>query len=260
MRIKKQGIVLLAAATLATSAFADEAKREGVIVSRTANALNVRTQQGPLTVNLTPGTSIKMAAGLSRKTRLPRTLIPGLIIQVKGDQQGNTITAASIEYKDRDFRSAVATRAGTQQQFAQAAAERKDLRSAIIAGQEYEIRKEITVYFATGKSVIAPQYKTQLHDLAQQAPSFGNYRISVLGFADPTGNAAANEKLSLRRAVAVSDYLRQTGLIQPARVLSPSAMGEGTTAPDEAAPTSNDQARRVVVRVVTSKLASAPQQ
>ena len=86
-----------------------------------------------------------------------------------------------------------------------------------------------------------------------KAPTFGNYRISVLGFADQRGNAEANERLSLRRAGAVSNYMRQTGLIQPGRVLAPSAMGEGTTAPGEAAPTSDEEARRVVVRVVTPK-------
>ena len=66
-------------------------------------------------------------------------------------------------------------------------------------------------------------------------------------------DAAANERLSLKRAAAVSNLLRQSGHIQPGRVLSPSAMGEGTVAPGETAPASNDEARRVVVRVVTPK-------
>src|SRR4029450_2430002 len=96
-------------------------------------------------------------------------------------------------------------------------------------------------------------YKQQLRALAQKAPTFGNYRISILGFADPRGNAAAHERLSQNRAAAVSNYLRQSGHIQPGRVLSPSAMGEGTAAPGEAAPTSNDEARGVVVRLVTPK-------
>ena len=115
------------------------------------------------------------------------------------------------------------------------------------------IQDETIVYFETGSSAIATSYRDNLKTLAQKAPSFGNYRISILGFADPQGNAAANERLSLKRAGAVSNYLRQTGLIQPGRVLSPSAMGEGTAAPGETAPTGNNEARRVVVRVVTPK-------
>jgi len=115
------------------------------------------------------------------------------------------------------------------------------------------IREEAAVLFPTGSAVISASYKQKLRELAEKAPSFGNYRISVLGFADPKGNAAANEKLSAKRALAVSNYLRQTGHIEPGRVLSPSAMGEGTTAPGEAAPAGHDAARRVLVRVVTPK-------
>jgi outer membrane protein OmpA-like peptidoglycan-associated protein len=156
------------------------------------------------------------------------------------------VTAANIRYKDKDWRTAIATKAGTTEQFA-------ELRKAIIEGHEYVIREEATVYFPTGSAVVGASYKERLRELASKAPSYGNYRISILGFADPRGNAAANERLSQKRAAAVSNYLRQTGHIQPGRVLSPSAMGEGTTAPGEATPTGNDEARRVVVRVVTPK-------
>src|SRR5262249_29241273 len=159
---------------------------------------------------------------------------------------GGSVTAEKIEFKERDWRSAIAAKAGTTAEFA-------ELRKAIIEGQEYVIQAETTVYFPTGSSVVAEQYKTELRALAEKAPSFGNYRISILGFADSRGNAAANERLSQKRAAAVSNYLRQTGKIQPGRVLSPSAMGEGTTAPGEATPSNNDEARRVVVRVVTPK-------
>ena len=253
MRNGGQHLALLVTLTFSTAALADAVKREGVIVSRAENILHVQTKDGPLNVVVTPETPIKEEKGLALKTREARTLIPGLIIQVQGDQQGDTLNAAKIQYKDRDFRSAVATRAGTSAQFAQAASERAEMRKAIIEGQEYAIRDEVTVHFATGSAAIDAQSKQMLLELAHKAPSFGNYRISILGFADPRGSAEANERLSRARASAVSNYLRQSGAIQPARVLSPSAMGEGTAAPGEAAPTSNDSARRVVVRVVTPK-------
>ena len=144
--------------------------------------------------------------------------------------QGTTLTAESIEFRERDWRTAVATRAGTT-----------ELRQAIIDGNEYVIQEEVTVLFASGSVAIASQYQEQLRAIARNASSHGNYRVSVLGFADPQGDAAANERLSLRRAGAVSNFLRQTGSIEPGRVLSPSAMGEGTTAPGEAAPTSNER-------------------
>ena len=249
----RRRLALLFTLTLTTAAFADAVKQEGVIVSRSENVLHIRTKDGPLNVVVAPDTPIKEAKGLALKPREAKTLIPGLIIQVQGDQQGDTVTAAKIQYKDRDFRAAVATRAGTASQFAQAANERAEMRAAIIGGQEYAIRDEVTVHFTTGSAVIDATSKQPILQLAHKAPSFGNYRISVLGFADPRGSAEANERLSRNRAAAVSNYLRQSGAIQPARVLSPSAMGEGTAAPGEAAPASNDDARRVVVRVVTPK-------
>jgi outer membrane protein OmpA-like peptidoglycan-associated protein len=245
--------LFVAAFAVAVPALAEEVKREGVIISSGQNGLNVRTREGPLTVIVTPTTKIRESKGLSKKTREPATLIPGLIIQVEGDQQGDTVTAEEIEFKERDWRSAIATKAGTTEQVERATAEREELRRAIVEGQEYVIREETTVYFATGSASIASQYQQQLRQLAQKAASHGNYRVSILGFADQRGNAEANERLSLRRAMAVSNYLRQTGLVQPGRVLSPSAMGEGTVAPEEAAPSSDNQARRVVVRIVTPK-------
>jgi len=234
-------------ASVAATAVAEEVKTEAVITSVSGNTINAKTMAGPLTVVLTPSTKISQTSGLAKKDkRDARSLIPGLIFTVQGDMQGQTVTAEDIRFKEKDWRTAVATKAGTTEQFA-------ELRKAIIEGQEYVIQQETTVYFPTGSSVIGAQYKQQLRDLAQKAPSYGNYRVSILGFADPRGNAAANERLSLKRAGAVSNYLRQSGHIEPGRVLSPSAMGEGTIAPGEAAPSSNDQARRVVVRVVTPK-------
>jgi outer membrane protein OmpA-like peptidoglycan-associated protein len=243
---KKAMSLVTAALMLSAPALAESVKTEAVIVSNSNGQLTARTRQGPISIVVTPATTIKEAKGLSKKTRDATTLIPGLIIQVQGDQQGQAISASRIEFKERDWRSAIAAKAGTTEQFA-------ELRKAIIEGQEYVIQKEATVYFATGKSTIAPEYKAQLRALAQQAPSLGNYRVSVLGFADQRGNAEANERLSLKRAGAVSNYLRQTGLIEPGRVLSPSAMGEGTAAPGETPPASDDEARRVVVRLVTPK-------
>lgn len=254
---KQRGFALFAAALMVTtSAIAQQVEREGVIVSRNQNQLNIRVPGGNMTVVVTPQTRIRenrSGALAGSRDSTPDRLIPGLIIKAEGDQQGNTLTANEIEFRERDWRAAIASTAGTQQQFAQAAEERAALRQAIIDGNEYEIRQEATVHFATGSTAITAADQAELRALAQAAPGFGNYRISIIGFADSRGNPAANERLSLRRAIAVSNYLRQTGAIQPGRVLSPTAMGEGNLPPEMAAPTSDADARRVVVRVVTPK-------
>ena len=247
MGFGKAGLMAFAAVVISSSALAEQTKVEAVITKVEGHTITARTMNGPLTVVLTPSTTIAQTSGLaSKKTRDAKALIPGLIFTVDGDLQGQTITAQHIRFKEKDWRTAISTKAGTTEQFA-------ELRKAIIEGQEYVIREEATVYFPTGSAAVAASYKKSLQELARKAPSYGNYRISILGFADPRGNATANERLSQKRAAAVSNYLRQTGHIQPGRVLSPSAMGEGTTAPGETAPAGNDEARRVVVRVVTPK-------
>ena len=239
------GALLASVATV--PALAEEAKVEAVITSVDGNTINARTVNGPLTVVFSDTTKITQTSGIAKRERRDaKALLPGLIFTAEGDLQGQTLTAEDIKFKEKDWKTAVATKAGTVEQFT-------ELRKAIIEGQEYVIQDEVTVYFKTGSAVVAQSYKDELRALAQKAPSYGNYRLSILGFADPRGNAAANERLSLKRAGAVSNYLRQTGLIQPGRVLSPSAMGEGTTAPGETTPSNNDEARRVVVRVVTPK-------
>lgn len=247
MQFRKLGLMSLGAIMISSSALAEPVKTEAVITKVEGSTISAKTINGPITVQLTPSTKIVQTSGLaSKKTRDARALIPGLIFTVQGDMQGQSVTADDIRFKEKDWRTAIATKAGTTEQFA-------ELRNAIIDGQEYVIREEAAVYFPTGSAIVGATYKDRLRQLAQKAPSYGNYRISILGFADPRGNAAANERLSLKRAGAVSNFLRQTGHIQPGRVLSPSAMGEGTTAPGEAAPAGNDEARRVVVRVVTPK-------
>jgi OmpA-OmpF porin, OOP family len=246
---------LAVAIALATSmpAAAEPIEAEAVIVTHSNGQIAAKTREGSIAIAVTDTTEIREKKGLSRKTRDAKSLIPGLIIKVQGDEQGGTINASKIEFNERDWRSAVATKAGTVDEFTKNANQMNELRQAIIDGQEYVIQQETAVYFPTGKSTIAPEHKAELRALAEKAPSFGNYRISILGFADSRGDAAANERLSMKRADAVSNFLRQTGTVQPGRVLAPSAMGEGTTAPGETAPASDAEARRVVVRIVTPK-------
>jgi outer membrane protein OmpA-like peptidoglycan-associated protein len=263
MGFNKLGMALFAAAlAFSSSAMAqDDTQREGVILSQNGSNLSLRTREGPLNVVLSPTTEIRETAGIAqRRTRTAGSLMPGLIIKVHGTQAGNTLTADRVEYRERDWRSAVASAGGTQEALAAAAAERAamraetaELRNAIINGQEYVLREEVTVLFRSGSAAIAPEYQAQLRRIAQAAPGYGNYRFSIIGFADPRGNAAANERLSDRRATAVRNFLNQSGHIQTGRVLPAAPMGEGTTAAGETAPTSDAEARRVLVRLVTPK-------
>ena len=56
------------------------------------------------------------------------------------------------------------------------------------------------VYFELGSSILSPQGKQDLQAIATQAKGHKGYRLAVVGRADPTGNAAANQRLSEARA------------------------------------------------------------
>ena len=97
-------------------------------VSVDGGNINAQTREGPLTVVVAPDTKITETSGIAkRKGRDAKSLLPGLIFTVEGDQQGSTVSAKEITFKERDWRSAVATKAGTKQELG-------ELRKAIIEG------------------------------------------------------------------------------------------------------------------------------
>ena len=118
---------------------------------------------------------------------------------------------------------------------------------------EYDVKGQTTVKFKVGSAKIAPEDEEQLKQLAQTATGLKGYIIEVMGYADSTGNAAMNTKLSEDRAKAVITYLMQQGNVPVRHIVAPGAMGEyGSVAPNE---TKEGRAenRRVEVKVLVNK-------
>lgn len=249
-RFRTAGLMVISAAfVISTAALAEPIKTEAVITKVEGNTITAKTMNGPLTVVLSPSTDIAQTSGLaSKKGRDAKHLIPGLIFTVDGDLQGQTLTAEHIRFKEKDWRTAVATKAGVEETSRRS----EELRTAYSKMGDWDIRAEENVFFKTGSAVIASSDKERLLALAQKAASHKGYVISVLGFADPRGNAAANEKLSNRRAQAVINYLKQSGKVLPGRVLGASAMGEMHIPVEKPSPSELQGARKVTVRVLTS--------
>lgn len=74
------------------------------------------------------------------------------------------------------------------------------------------------VFFAVGKSEVENQYKLNLDRIANQLKNYSELSVELKGFADPTGNAASNLKLSEKRALAVKNYLESVHNISPSRI------------------------------------------
>ena len=102
----------------AVPAPAEEVKTEAVITAIDGNTITARSTAGPLTVVLTDSTKITQTSGIAKRdARDAKSLLPGLIFTVEGDQQGETVTAEDIRFKEKDWRTAIATKAGTTEQF-----------------------------------------------------------------------------------------------------------------------------------------------
>jgi len=98
-----------------------------------------------------------------------------------------------------------------------------------------------TIYFPSGSTALSPQMQQALQTLMQQNPGAA---FNVTGYADPTGSAALNQRLSAARANAVAQYVQR---ISPSsQVQQAVGAGEVSTTGGAAA---NAQARRVEIRL-----------
>jgi OmpA-OmpF porin, OOP family len=244
-----------------------------------------------LTPNTDVGEVEGLFKGRSKQMAMT-SLIPGLPVQVQGttNDQGQLV-ADKVRFKGNDLKAAMDAQAGLQPtvaaqqaheaqiqqseqelaaQKAALAAQQAQLnvedqkiaanKAAIAAANkrfgelaEYNIMDEVTVYFANGKVTVDPQYFPQLLKLSEKALTITGYVIQVKGYASAVGSAALNQKLSVERANAVSQFLEQDASVPLTNMLAPGAMGTA----DQVAPdtTSEGQAenRRVVVMVLQNK-------
>jgi OOP family OmpA-OmpF porin len=118
---------------------------------------------------------------------------------------------------------------------------------------EYDLKGEATVKFNTGSSKISAADQEELKKLAQTATGLNGYIIEVTGYADATGGAEMNTKLSEDRAKAVVIFLMQQGSVPIRHIVAPGAMGEyGPAAPNETK-AGRAENRRAEVKVLVNK-------
>ena len=122
-----------------------------------------------------------------------------------------------------------------------------------MALSEYDVKGQANVKFNVGSANISAKDQIALKELANMATGLKGYIIEVMGYADSTGNAAMNTKLSEDRAQAVITYLVQQGAVPVRHIVAPGAMGEyGAAAPNETK-SGRAENRRVEVKVLVNK-------
>ena len=68
------------------------------------------------------------------------------------------------------------------------------------------------VTFGTNEATIAPKFEPVLDSVAKVINEYDKTMVQIVGYTDSTGSVATNNALSLRRANAVSNYLRLRGV------------------------------------------------
>jgi OmpA-OmpF porin, OOP family len=285
---------LVAAGTLAAAAvtWADpitlgqKAKLDGIITARSGEGMTVKTDQGNVEAVLTENTEVsarKGKLGLIRKDAAATALIPGLKVGVEGvgDQSGRLI-ATKVRFLSGDLETARAIQAGLSETQEQVAANQQGIeanrqgieanRNAIdqVQGEqanlkqrfgqlgEYDITLEMAVYFEVGSAAISEEGARDLAEIAGKAKQVQGYMIGVEGYADASGGAAINQKLSLERSQAVVNWLAQNGGVPFFRMLAPGAMSTAQPAASNETSQGRAQNRRVVVRVLVNRGIAGP--
>ncbi|MEG2468854.1 MAG: OmpA family protein [Comamonas sp.] len=106
-------------------------------------------------------------------------------------------------------------------------------------------------FFDFDKSVLKPQGKAKLDDLASKVQGINLEVIVAVGHTDSVGSAAYNQKLSERRAQAVKAYLESKG-IDKSRVYT-EGKGEAQPVADNKTKAGRAQNRRVEIEVVGTR-------
>jgi outer membrane protein OmpA-like peptidoglycan-associated protein len=257
---------------------------KGLILTRDGENMTVETRDmGTVVVTLTPETKIKVPKGLFRHEEMEVTyLIPGVEVEVKGKGSANgQVVADNVEFTKDSWGRAKQAHAAMTANTAQTEANKQGVAKAhegIAANQaqlgthaekigavekkfadltEYDVKKDISINFETGKSELSDEGKTQLTELANDAKGLKGYLVEVKGFASASGNAERNQTLSDERSENVEAFLQQQGIALQ-HIVNTGAMG--TTEPVAANDTEagRQQNQRVEVKILVNRGVGGP--
>jgi len=263
---------------LSAYAQGEKTKVKGLITARTGDTIVLKTTDGStMTVTLDDDTKVQQPKGLGirKKQMSGAVLIPGLKVSVDGTSQDAThVLAKSITFDGDDLETAEMIQAGlspteqkvaTNQQNIEANKQNVASNKATIDANaaeaskrfselsDYDTKAQLDVHFASGSSDISEADQEALKKLAQNAVNLTGYIIQVKGFADSSGNAAMNQKLSMERAQDVIAFLLQDCNVPVRHIVAPGAMGEAAPVASNETAAGRTENRRVEVKVLLNK-------
>lgn len=118
---------------------------------------------------------------------------------------------------------------------------------------DYIVQSTATVNFKVNSSLLSPEAKASLDQVATAALTMKGYMIEVTGFASAEGSVKANKALSDRRAQAVKEYLIENHNIPLRRMSTSYGFGELQAVADNTTKEGREQNRRVEVKLLVSR-------
>lgn len=105
----------------------------------------------------------------------------------------------------------------------------------------------LTIHFRTGSARIEPQYEQQLQSLVRLARQLPTVAVEITGYADRSGDADTNLKLSRERSQAIKSFFNEMGL--EGSSITTVAYGESQPLHDTRSVETDFFDRRVIVRL-----------
>ena len=107
------------------------------------------------------------------------------------------------------------------------------------------------ITFDTNEAVIKTSFQPVLNSIAKVIKEYNKTMVQVYGYTDNTGSAATNNALSLRRANAVSNYLRLQG-VNGNRIIT-DGLGSANPIASNATAAGREQNRRVEIALINNQ-------
>jgi outer membrane protein OmpA-like peptidoglycan-associated protein len=255
-------------------------KIKGAILTRQGDEMLVRQQNSNdiSAVTITEDTKIEQQSGLlnvDRKRQDASLLAPGLFVElhgVGGDHGNlvatrvtfskramrvqNSVAAGEVDLREKEARTAAQTQANLN---AINAATRR-ARDSIAAFTErianldnYVVKMQGTVYFASGSFELTDESKQVLDNMVAQGQGLKGFVVEVAGFTDNVGNVALNQELSARRVNSVVAYVADRFNVPLRRFINPTGLGETQPVGDNQTAEGRALNRRVEIKVLQNK-------
>ena len=121
---------------------------------------------------------------------------------------------------------------------------------------DYDPVRSWTIYFKAGSAVLSLAEKQRIDagvGWVRSQPNTNGWFVSIVGFADTSGNTAYNRGLSERRANAVIGYLVAKHNMPLTRLIQPFGYGESKPVADNKTAAGRAKNRRVEIQILANK-------